>query len=244
MQLAFDVTDYTNVAQVGLVEYAANLLNDRKLAQWSKPELVSWLNAEQRKLATLMTRWNRHYFAVNQTTPVVANQAYYSFPSDLLSLVDMEVVDTTQDIDGQPLTMVRVDEREFYSHLEAANRKQAHGYYFVHGTTFRLMPQGSSGFVRIYYIKRLADLINNGDISQIPEEHHETLSLGACLRALAKKRQRNQEIGALYTDALATLEEGIKQRYEQRNQTLRGQPWYGSFGPGGDTPFQLDPDVL
>ncbi len=230
MQLATDSEDYAE-GSIGLVEYASNLLNDRKRKWWSKAELISWINEEQHKIAARINRTHRHFFLTAATTAVVPDQDYYAMPSDMVKLFGIEVGESGSDTDPQPLVEIPLRDRDFYQMLDRANEKRELGYFFVAGTQFRPMPAMSgAGTIRIHYVKRLDRLVDNDDTSAIPEEHHELLAIGAARRALVKKREANPALDALYAEGISTLDEAIVGAMPHTEDHV--EPWWGTYGPG------------
>jgi hypothetical protein len=232
--LATNVTNFSSGA-LGLVEYTASLLNDRQLRFWSKSELMVYLNEAQHELAEEINRIYREFFLSSSTTPTVSGQDLYSLPTDMVELVSMEVVDSvTADNEPQDLTEILLTSKKFYEVLADANQKKQYQYFFIQGANFKLTPgaASSSEFIRIFYVKRLAALVNDGDISEIPAEHHEMLSIDAARRALVKTRNPNPVLEQLRVQRMQTMRDGI-QRFS-RHREERRSPWRGSYGPDRD----------
>jgi hypothetical protein len=229
MKLATDTQDLKEGA-FGLCELASSYLNDRKQGRVAKSELVVYANEEQNHLAALINRWAKHFFATSSTTSVVANQAYYSMPPKLVSLLGIEIGDTAGDEEPQPLVEIPLTDQHFYARLEAVNAKGDAGYFFIAGTQFRLMPKhAGTGTIRVHHVKRLERLSGNDDESEIPEEHHEAIALGMARRGLVKLRERNDALIDLYRERVAAIEEAVK--VANRGGRTRTEPWYGSYGP-------------
>lgn len=230
MKLATDTTDYAD-GNMGLVEYALSLLNDRSKRYFAKAEIITYVNLEQLHVANRINGWNQEYFLTSATTPLSDTTAWYSVPPDAIHHFDIEVLEDLTDTEGKRLIEVPMSMREFYEQLDSVNEKKDFGFYFIAGSNFKLMPPASAtgGQLRVYYVKRLTDLVNNDDESEIPLEHHELLALGAAKRGMGKANRANRNIPQLYRDAMEALERSIPRIAPVRD--ARTRPWSGTYGP-------------
>lgn len=229
-QLATDVTDFSSGA-LGLVEYAASLLNDRKLRYWSKAELTVYINEAQDEIATEINLSYREFFLTSATTPTVTGQSLYSLPTDMVELMGIEVVDNvTTDKEPQDLVEIFLPDKRFYEKLDDANEKNKFQFFFIQGGNFRLVPgaDSSSEFIRTFYVKRLTPLVANADISEIPAQHHELLSVRAGQRALIKPDTTNVNLDKLDGRLTAKMQADVA-RFSRLREEIR-EPWRGSFG--------------
>lgn len=232
--LATNVTDFSSGA-LGVVELAASYLNDRQLRYWSKSELAVYINEAQDELAEHINRIYREYFISSSTTPTVGDQALYSLPVDMVELISMEVVDDlTTDEEPQDLTEILLTHKKFYEILDAANEKKSYQYFFIQGNNFKLTPKpaNSTEFVRIFYVKRLTPLVADGDVSQLPAEHHELLAIDCARRALIKSKEINPVLESMRAARIETFHDAV-QRFS-RNREERREPWRGSYGADRD----------
>lgn len=234
MQLATDTVDFAT-GQLGMVELALSYLNDRNKQYYSKAEMIEYINQAQLKLANIINRIHKTYFLTSATSPVVQDQSYYSFPADMVKLFGLEVGDNTTDQDPKRLVEVPITDRYFYQQLDDANDKQEYDFFFISGTTFKLMPRGGSvdnEQMRVHYVKRLERLSDNADVSEIPEEHHETIVLDAVRRAFVKNNRVNPTLEKMWNEALESMRAAIAE-YSPSGE-WRVKPWYGTYGPGRD----------
>lgn len=232
MILATDTQDYAN-GQHGMVELALIYLNDKTKRLFSRGEIITFLNVAQSYVASKINALHREYFLSSSLTPVVANQAYYSFPEDIVKLWSIEVLSSTTDTEGKGLVEIPMEDREFFEQLDTINAKEDAATYFVAGTTFKMMPMfgsASTQQIRVHHVKRLAPLVNAGDESEIPKDHHGLLPTHAARQGWAKLNRVNAGMEKLWAEGMDALESSIKQFAPNRQTRIR--PFYGSFGPG------------
>lgn len=229
--LATNVTDFTS-GDLGLVELVATYLQDRQLKRWSKGELIVYINEAQDELAQEINRAYKSYFVKSATVPTVSGQSLYSLPTDLIELVKLEVVDSpSSDTEPQSLTEVLLNDKRFYEVLDQANQKTSFGYYFLQGGSFRALPEvgTSNAYFRMFYVKRLAALSADADLSEIPGEHHGLLALKAAQHAWAKNGRQNGAIDTLAAEKLSLMRSSIEML--SRYRVSRRRPWRGGYGP-------------
>lgn len=232
MQLATDLTDYAAGA-LGLVEMASSYLNDRTHKMWSKGELIAWINEAQLALAAKINQIHKeHFLKFDEQTAPVANQAYYNLPADLVKLMGIDVLGDPTDRDPANLVAIPMTDRRFYEALEQVQSKDNYRFFFVAGTSFRLLPEPggvTTEKFRIHYVKRLTTLVNNGDVSEIPVQHHELLAIDGARRALVKTKQANAQLEVMRNERLNDMLAEIEKYTPTREE--RVEPFYGSYGP-------------
>lgn len=232
MQLATDSANFADGA-LGMVELVLSFLNDRTKKYWSKAEVIEYLNQSQAAIANRIMRMHREFFLTSATTPTVAGQTYYSLPPDLVNLIGLEVADSiTTDRDPKQLVEIPISDREFYERFDKAQTKDDYDFYFVAGSSFRLMPEANATdgrIIRTHYVKRLTRMVNNNDTSEIPEEHHELICVGGAQRALIKTKQVNAKLDQLQAELTELLQDCLAKFSPQRDEIIR--PWWGSYGP-------------
>jgi len=234
MILATDTTDFASGA-LGLVELALSYLNDRKKKYFSKSEVVEYLNQEQLKTAHHINRLYETYFVKSATTTTVEDQVVYALPTDLVQLLGLEYADSVGDNEKRKLTEVHVTDAAFYQGLAKANAKEDMQVFFVSGTQFEIAPVENGGkTIRTHYVKRLAALVNNSDVSEVPIEHHEILALGAARRGRLKLGRGNPEVERGYAEAVELLNATIRRFSPQREETA--SPFWATGGPVPEHP--------
>jgi hypothetical protein len=238
VKLATDLTDYS-AGELGLVELAATYLNDRVHKMWAKSELVVYVNDAQWALAAEINKIHKEYFLkFDQAASPQAGTAYYTMPADLAMLVGLEIIEGASDREPQEMVAVHVSDRRFYEGLQEATRKDDYRFFFVAGTSLKMLPEpgvvGAGELMRFHYIKRLTQLVANADVSEIPLQHHELLAMDTARRALIKTKQGNAQLEMMRAERFAAMEAEV--RVFTVNREERVEPWYGTFGP----PFPVE----
>lgn len=231
MQLATDTVDYAS-GPLGLVETVAGWLNDRSKRYWSKAEIVHYLNIAQDSLGNQINAAAKEHFLTSATTPTDNATAYYQVPSDMLQFLSMEVVDNTStDREPQELREILLPYRKFFEALDLANLKTDFNRFILTGSTFKLAPAAkvSTKYIRVYYVKRLGQLVNNADISEIPLDAHGLLAMDGARLALVKHSKINAALEKARNEHWLALWQRLIQPSRFREETVA--PFWGSYGP-------------
>lgn len=210
MILSTNVTDFS-AAELGMVEYAASMANDRLHKACSKAEWIAYINQAQFAIGNRINRLYENYFVRSATTATVAGQSVYQLPTDAVKVLGLEVGDSASDRDPQPFTNIVIPDRRLFGALSEASSKRGFGAFFIAGTEMTIYPadSGSGRTMRMYYVKRLSRLVDDADVSEIPEEYHELLPIGAVRREASKRNRRNIVADDLWMELIGILEQSI-----------------------------------
>lgn len=242
MQLATGTTDYAS-GDLGLVELALSFLNDRQKKYFSEAEMKKYANLAQKDLAATITRYHKEYWLTYADTSVNGDQGYYSLPPDLVHIMGLNFLDDATDREHRKLVEVVFKNKDFYERLDKANAKNRVGFYFLAGTTFKLAPEieagtdPASGMLRIHYVRRITDLTDNTDESEIPEQHHQLISIQMSRYAYIKLNRNNSQLETMWSEGLERLMKEIRVRSPIRDEKV--QPYYGTYGPSQDSTGRL-----
>lgn len=231
MVLATDSVNFAD-GNLGMVELALSYLNDRQKKQWSKAEIIEYINQAQLELADAMNSFHKEYFLTNATTPIIGDQQFYSLPTDLQKLIGVEIVSDSADREPRDLVSIPFGTRQFYETLDQANQKQDYQFYFVAGTELKMLPESGTTtgeLMRVWYVKRLTRLVDNADVSEIPENGQEIMVYDAAIRALAKLGRVNEAIERLRDKKNQAFFKAIAKYLPQDEEFV--EPFRGTFGP-------------
>lgn len=238
MQLATGSTDYA-AGSIGLVELAASFLQDREKRTISGAEWKMYANLSQKDLAAEINRYHKEYWLTYADTTTAGDQAYYALPDDLVHLMGLEYADDATDRDHRKIVEVVFKDKDFYERLEQANEKLNLGFFFIAGTTFRLAPEvatggaADGGILRVHYVRRITELVDDEDESEIPDQHHHLIAMQMARYSYIKFNRNNSQLETMYMEGLKRMQRELRQRSPIRDS--KTQPFFGSFGPVTDT---------
>jgi hypothetical protein len=170
---------------VQLQVLVSSWLDDTSNGYFTLSEVKTWLNNAQREAQKMVIQaFEGHYRKVVQTT-MVQYQREYQLPSDFKKLSRLEVVlsgTTFQTENCQRIAKITENQQDMMP--ERTGSPQA--YYFK-GDQIVLVPAPDSAkTLRLTYLYRVADMVNDADTPDIPADYHEYLAVLATLDGLYK----------------------------------------------------------
>lgn len=170
---------------VQLQVLVSSWLDDPNNGYFALSEVKTWLNNAQRETQkTVIQAFEGHYRKVVQTT-MVQYQREYQLPSDFKKLSRLEVVlsgTTFQDEDVQRLVKITENQQD----LMPERTGTPVSYYFK-GDQIVLVPAPDvARTLRLTYLYRVTDMVNDADVPDIPEDYHEYLAVLATLDGFYK----------------------------------------------------------
>lgn len=197
-------------------------LDEASAGFWSDAELNSLINVANQKLNATVAGVYEDAFTQSVTFNTVANTKSYALPTDFRVLRRLELYDT-----ADPHVISKFDELHF-PRIEGTHEWPFGGFgeprrYVLRGNQFDLYPIPDAVYpLRMYYDRRLADLLVDGDIPASPAEFHDMLALYAAAQALVKAQDDPSTLLALYKLREADLIQSLQSRKSQDVERVEG----------------------
>lgn len=139
------------------------------------------INQAQREAQKRLLQAGENYYTVCSITSTVTNQRDYAFPSDFYKLIRLERItqgsgDTAATERLYPLTRNETDTAGYSGYDSSATGLPFN--YVINKSTFSLYPvPDASKTLRLWYAYRVADMDDDADVPDVPEDYHEYLSI-------------------------------------------------------------------
>jgi len=187
-------------------------LDDVNNGYFTLAQVKQWLNNAQIETQKLVVQaFEGHYRKCVETTTVV-NQREYQLPSDFKKVSRLEYIlsgTTFQTEDRARLQKVTENQQDFFP-----DKVGTPVAYYFQGNKLILLPcPNEAKILRLTYIYRVADMVNDGDEPDIPEDYHEYLAVLATLDGLYRD---GREAGP-FLEKKRYYEEQFKRDAEERN---------------------------
>lgn len=168
-------------------------------------------NAVLQTQRTLIQAFEDYFTDCVETTSVI-NQEEYILPDDFLKIAHLQWVESGTDVSDEQLkTISRMAKSEQDLLIEKTGRPK---YYFFRGDKFVLRPAPDvAKTIRLYYVKKVAELVNDSDVPDIPSQYHEMIALYAARDGYIKDGRDPSQLIAKLLD----YETSIKRDAENRN---------------------------
>ena len=225
------------------IDLARNMLNEPLDASRTFPDnssnfytdtvLLNYLNREQQLLQNFIIQSHENYFVTSVNVNIVSNTDEYALNSSVIKILRMEWIadDPLRSTEIHPISF---NEKENYIGLShgITGTGEIRAYAIKGDTlTFRPVPSTTTASaVRYYFVKKLADLVSQSQVSEVPENYHEILSWGIYKRALLQQEGSAESYAVASKEYESMVEEMMKQlddrqiqrpRYVKRNRNRR-----------------------
>ncbi len=190
---------------------------DNSSGFWNDDLLQNYFNLTQQEVQQELVQTFEDYFITDTTLNISAGQNRYAVPSDFLKMRRMEDIRNG----GTPReilpTRLNLPNQAFGFNISSGGGF-GHGYHIeADSIVFDNTPSFTDdSAVRLYYIKRLADVTAASDTSEIPDEHHRVLVWGVVKHALYQQQSENNFALVEFEKHLSRMNRQAETRQVQR----------------------------
>lgn len=187
-------------------------LDDVNNGYFTVAQVKQWLNNAQLETQKLVVQsFEGHYRKVVETT-MVQYQREYQLPSDFKKLSRLEIImsgTAFQNEDRVRIAKITENQQDMFG--EKTGTPIA---YFFQGDKIIMVPAPDTArTLRMTYIYRVSDMVNDNDEPDIPIDYHEYLAVLATLDGLYRDGRET----APYLEKKRYYEEQFKRDAEERN---------------------------
>lgn len=203
-------------------------LDDENAGQFTNGEVTNLLNAAQQHVAQVIEEKDPYRFTDIETYSILADPDAYEvqFPADFKKVLLVERSDG-RDI---PIVCSYVDFRRRHEGMSATEMDPAflgHPKFYLRGKWLGIVRPSTNMTIKVWYSRRLPDLVNDGDTSDVPSEHHDLICLDAAKRGFgATGVAMPQELRELYDRQVSELQFSVSTRQSQDATQVRWVPEY------------------
>lgn len=159
-------------------------LDDVDAGYFTRAIVKTYLNQAQKQVQKLVEQAFEGHFTLCAETTLVVNQREYELPTDFKRLNRLEVIlsgTTFANQDVRVISKITANQQDQFARTGVPL-----GYYFK-GTQMVLVPAPDTvKTLRMEYTKKLSDMVNDADISDVPTEYHELLPVLAQIKGLTR----------------------------------------------------------
>ena len=159
-------------------------LDDVDAGYFTRPIVKMYLNQAQKQVQKLVEQAFEGHFSLCAETTLVIGQREYELPTDFKRLDRLEIILSGSTFGTQ--NVQRVAKITPNQQDQFARTGTPLGYYFK-GTQLVLVPcPDIAKTLRMEYTKKLSDMVNDSDVSEVPTEYHELLPVLAQIKGLIR----------------------------------------------------------
>jgi hypothetical protein len=150
-------------------------LDDVQQGYFDATSVNTWINLSQRQVQMELLQAGQNWYEQRVTTSTVVGQQDYQLPSDFMVLHRLEIVisGTGTNENRQPLTPITINQQDMVSIPNGTPTN-----YIMNKDRVTIYPAPQQVYtMRMYYSYRVADLVNDSDVPDIPEQFMEYSAL-------------------------------------------------------------------
>lgn len=187
-------------------------LDDLQFAYFTPVQVKRWLNNAQESVQKQVIQAFEDLFVKCVQTSTVIGQREYNLPDDFRKLNRLQLIlsGTTPQTEN-PFDLVKITRGEENAYFQNVGTPRA--FYFLNKQLILTPYPNQVWVLRMDYTYRLEPMVNDTDVSEIPEEYHELIAVTATVDGLIKD---GRDPGTLINKK-QQLEKELREDAEQRH---------------------------
>jgi hypothetical protein len=204
-------------------------LDDLSGGYFTSTQVNLWLNNAQRECQKQLLQAGQNYYLKPSQTSTVKNQSDYVLPSDFLKLHRLELITSGTGVNEvkKLLNSISLNEQ-----MDISTGTGTPDCYILKKNRLTLYrTPDSAKTLRLYYSTRVADMINDTDVPDLPEEFEEFLPIMAAIDGLVKDNRSSPTLAAKYQMYIDRFKQMANDRKQDRSRRVivRDELSYGDF---------------
>lgn len=209
-------------------------IDDTSQQDFTNADINYAINRAQQEVSAELRQVFEDFFVTNvpYLITTAANQELYPLPSDFIRLKRLERADT-----GEMVPMIDLNEKSIYGNavpplVNTAGYGSGISAYLL-GEYLGLTPTPTDNThpFNLYYVQRLADLVNDTDVTLIPSEYIDLLSILAAVDCMIKDESDTTQLRTLYAEKLDRLKRTARNRQTEMPKYVRRSDFTGTLYP-------------
>jgi len=193
---------------------ALSYLDDAQSGYFTNAIMLQFINKAAREVQKQLLQAGENYYVTASQTTLVQNQQEYILPSDFRKTHRVEVITagTAPNESKIPLESISLNQQDILSN-SATGVPNA---FVIKKNRLILFPapDSSSYVMRLWYSYRIADMVNDSDIPDVPYEYHEYISVLAAIDGRLKDDRPSAELLQMKEDYLKLMKQDCEERTE------------------------------
>lgn len=188
-------------------------VDDLNKGYFTTPQLNRFVNDAQFEAQKLLLQAGQNWYVVRSVTTLIQYQADYILPSDFLHEHRLEMITNgfgTNQEQTLPISQLTLNQQDIYPFSNGTPQ----GYYLKKERITLVPPPDTNYTLRLYYSYRVAQLVNDNDTVDVPEQFSEMVPLLAAIDCFIKDGRD----ASLLIGKKAYYENLLKQEAQDRAQ--------------------------
>lgn len=197
-----------------LQDLVLDWLDDKNAGYFTRPKVKQWINNGQREVQKRLSKAAEGYHEISAQTTCVANQSDYALPADYRKSHRLVIVNNpgTANEDEEQLDPITMNQQNMIGNQ--AGRPAA---YFLKKERLVLCPKPDTTYtLRLYYSYRVADMVEDAEIPDVPEDYHELCAILGAMDGFIKDGRDASLLAKKLKDYETTMDQDAEDRTEDK----------------------------
>jgi hypothetical protein len=191
-------------------------INDPAVERITEASLLAVINQSQAEIQKMIDEADEGYFSACKTYTVVASADAYEFtlPTDCKKIMSVERMTSAKPVPAVwvPFAMRHIEPTSDTGVTTSTTAPRV----YIRGQKLGVIAPSDGYTLRMWYLKRVADLVAAGDISEIPVEFHNLIALHCAKLLMLAEERAFDKWQQEYQSELALLPMCIEIRQRQQ----------------------------
>lgn len=199
-----------------LKDLVAFYVDDLQFGYFTEAQVERFLNNAQIEVQKYLVLAGENYYLKCVETDTVIGQSDYVLPQDFFKLHRLEMVLDSNDESVLPIKPITLNQKDFFNQ----GNGQSLAYYLKRGRLILNPPPDQIQTLRLFYSYQVAELVNDSQIPDIPDQYQEALAVWAAYDCLIKDDRDPSTLMVKKNEYLALMKTAADQRKVDRPREI------------------------
>lgn len=197
-----------------LQDLVLDWLDDPNAGYFTRAKVKAWINNGQREAQKRLSKAAEGYHEICVQTTCVANQSDYALPADYRKSHRLVIVNSpgTNSEDEDQLEPITMNQQSLISYQAG----RPIGYY-LKKDRMTLVPKPDTTYtLRLYYSYRVADMVDDAEVPDCPEDYHELCAILGAMDGFIKDGRDASLLNKKLVEYQTTMDQDAEARSEDK----------------------------
>lgn len=201
-----------------LQQLVSYYLDDLNFGYFTQTQVKLWLNLAQKEVQKRLIKAGQNYYLRCSQTTLVVNQQEYELPTDFKKEHRLELIisGTAPNESKQILLPITLNQQDLIQQGPGESR-----FYTFKRNRLVIYPAPLTAYVmKLYYSYAVADMVNDSDTPDVPEQYHELIALIAAEDGFIKDGRASDLLNKRMSDFQKQMDSDAQERNQDMPRTV------------------------
>jgi hypothetical protein len=198
---------------------ALSYLDDTSGGYFTNATMLQFINKAAREVQKQLLQAGENFYVTAQQTTLVPSQAEYILPADFRKTDRVELVTNGLPPNESKIVLASISLQQ--QDILSNNAVGTPNAYVLKKNRMILFPTPDQAYVlRLWYSYRIADMVNDTDIPDVPYEYHEYIAVLAAIDGMVKDDRPFTNLATMKADYLTLMKQDAEERTEDGSRHI------------------------